>query len=517
LVLAGACLLSTPARAELVEERDETFAGITQIHRFGLDDSGLFQNYRIALVELDNPAVSVQVMNNNDQWKGAKETVLGMANRAGAALAVNGDYWSWGTHDPSQGTTVSDGLCFRAHPERTAIAFSADKSQVEIGQFGTWPVAENPPDDCPSWIEEAVSAGPQFIFDGVPRWEEQAHAVAPHVNINGDTFFGQEAWAWDTGRQPNTAVGITADGKTLILITCDGRGAGGSDGCNMAGDMTDLMIEFGAHNALKLDSGGSTTFFYDGSVRNVASGGEPQGKLRRVVNALGVMSVRQGEGPCTTNLSTIAETVIDSHSDCFERSGAAWWASESGEAGRAWWTWTVEQSVESTGRWRFGVATSGRYAVEAFIADAGGEMSEKAPYSIFTAMGEASVVIDQNAEKGGWVALGSYIFEPGFDNSVLLVDATGEPFEIDGDNRRVTFDALRFRFLGETEEDHDAGIGPAQPDASTPGNGDKNDPPALGGCGCQSDGQGGILAAILVLLLLPTLRQRRGSCRGARG
>lgn len=133
----------------MIDEWDESFAGIRVLHRYGIDSAGVRQNYHLALVDLTHPDVRVEVALNSDAWGGAKETVRGMADRHEAVIAVNGDYWNWGTNDPSQGTTASGGICYRAHPERSAVAFDESLSRVEIGQFGTWPIPEVPPDDCP--------------------------------------------------------------------------------------------------------------------------------------------------------------------------------------------------------------------------------------------------------------------------------------------------------------------------------------------------------------------------------
>lgn len=88
-------------------------------------------------------------------------------------------------------------------------------------------------------------------------------------------------------RHPRTAAGVTADGHTLILLAIDGRQPAHSVGVTLP-ELADLMIELGAHDALNLDGGGSTSFYLrraDGSVvTNQPSGG----KWRPVANHLGI-------------------------------------------------------------------------------------------------------------------------------------------------------------------------------------------------------------------------------------
>ncbi|MEJ5253197.1 MAG: phosphodiester glycosidase family protein [Chthonomonadetes bacterium] len=87
-------------------------------------------------------------------------------------------------------------------------------------------------------------------------------------------------------RHPRTAVGITADGK-LLLVTVDGRQP-------MAGGMTlhelaRLMIDLGATDAINLDGGGSTTLAVRGGlVINSPS----EGKQRPVANSVVVFAPR---------------------------------------------------------------------------------------------------------------------------------------------------------------------------------------------------------------------------------
>ncbi|MGW6932424.1 phosphodiester glycosidase family protein [Lentzea sp. NPDC054927] len=57
---------------------------------------------------------------------------------------------------------------------------------------------------------------------------------------------------------PRTAVGFSADGKKMVMLTVDGRQGAFLLGLNLR-DLADAMIELGAHNALNLDGGGSST------------------------------------------------------------------------------------------------------------------------------------------------------------------------------------------------------------------------------------------------------------------
>lgn len=91
---------------------------------------------------------------------------------------------------------------------------------------------------------------------------------------------------------PRTAVGTNANGRWLYIVVVDGRQPFYSAGATFA-ELADLLIEFGAHYAMSLDGGGSSTLVIQGS------DGQPQilnspidnyipGRERPVANHLGI-------------------------------------------------------------------------------------------------------------------------------------------------------------------------------------------------------------------------------------
>jgi hypothetical protein len=95
-------------------------------------------------------------------------------------------------------------------------------------------------------------------------------------------------------RQPRTAVGVTADGR-LLLVVVDGRQPGYSVGMTLV-ELTDLMQSLGAQNAINLDGGGSTTMWVNGLRANRPSDGFERG----VGSALVVLP---GEDPGQADLT----------------------------------------------------------------------------------------------------------------------------------------------------------------------------------------------------------------------
>lgn len=97
---------------------------------------------------------------------------------------------------------------------------------------------------------------------------------------------------------PRSAVGITKDDRYLILMTIDGRQPGRSEGTSLP-ETAEWMRRLGAHNALNLDGGGSTTLVIEGPDGKPKVVNRPVGiSERRVANHLGVIARPLGEpGP----------------------------------------------------------------------------------------------------------------------------------------------------------------------------------------------------------------------------
>lgn len=95
-----------------------------------------------------------------------------------------------------------------------------------------------------------------------------------------------------SGRQPRSALGLTFDKNTLIIIVVDGRSH--SIGANQK-EMAQLMQRFGAYNAMHLDSGGSSTMVVQDlktenlNVVNTLS----DGIQRKVINAVGIFKPKE--------------------------------------------------------------------------------------------------------------------------------------------------------------------------------------------------------------------------------
>ena len=118
-------------------------------------------------------------------------------------------------------------------------------------------------------IAYAVGGGPRLVTDGKPDIPLKAEGMSP-------TF--------STTRHPRTAVGITRDGK-ILLVTVDGRQKGVSRGMSLP-ELAALLIRLGATEAANLDGGGSSVCV----VRNQIVNAPSDGLERPVANMLVVLA-----------------------------------------------------------------------------------------------------------------------------------------------------------------------------------------------------------------------------------
>ncbi len=132
---------------------------------------------------------------------------------------------------------------------------------------------------------------PEEVTDTLPPGTRALVSGFPQLVIDGKAFPCESPTASDCfpdrgdmrARHPRTAVGLTEDRNTVILVVVDGRSR---ESVGMYGaELAALMEELGAHAAFNLDGGASSQMYVKGrGVINTPSA-TPH---RRVLNHLGV-------------------------------------------------------------------------------------------------------------------------------------------------------------------------------------------------------------------------------------
>lgn len=173
------------------------------------------------------------------------ETTSAIAKRIGAIGAINAggfldEGWT-GTGGVPMGFIIHEGEVVYnklgdENTEQDTAAFTKDGMLI----VGTHSIAKLKELE----IKEGVSFGPPLIVNGKPTITK-----------------GDGGW----GIAPRTAIGQKKTGEVLLLVI-DGRSLN-SFGATLK-EVQDILLEYGAVNAVNLDGGSSTTMYFNGSVIN---------------------------------------------------------------------------------------------------------------------------------------------------------------------------------------------------------------------------------------------------------
>jgi hypothetical protein len=189
---------------------------------------------RVEIAEIDLASGLYDVRTTRPEERG--QTVSQFAANVGATVAVNADFFEFGSFQP-YGLAVGDGVHWPGtadNPDWLFFACNGANSCIADRQ------AANTPLD-PSWTDVVGGAGAALVVDGQP----QIRGDHPHA----------------VDRHPRTAIGISDRGK-LILMVAAGRSG---DAIGMTYDeMAVLMHEMGAKDAINLDGGGSSAMVIHG-------------------------------------------------------------------------------------------------------------------------------------------------------------------------------------------------------------------------------------------------------------
>lgn len=103
---------------------------------------------------------------------------------------------------------------------------------------------------------DLLQAGPLLVRDGVAIEGDREGFSAGAAQFDSDITIE---------RHPRAALGLTADGR-LLAVACDGRAAG--EAGLLLDELAELLVAHGAHSAINLDGGGSTSLVCGGELVN---------------------------------------------------------------------------------------------------------------------------------------------------------------------------------------------------------------------------------------------------------
>lgn len=215
-------------------------------------------------IDLCRDGVSLRATKSDERQR----TASSFGDHVGADAVINGDFFSYATYSTS-GLSIGAGEAWPGTSDgggNGVVAFGRGRAEVRrpADEVGTGE----------AWMRNVVSGHPGLVDGGVALAED-----------SGDLC---------TTRHPRTVAGISADGRTLVLAVVDGRSST-SVGMRCT-ELAALLAELGAHQAINLDGGGSSTMWMrgEGVLNSPSDGGQ-----RVTANHLGLFASGTGEpGSC---------------------------------------------------------------------------------------------------------------------------------------------------------------------------------------------------------------------------
>jgi len=230
-------------------------APFTGVRTHDYYDAGKGIHVHLVAIDLLNPKVRMQVSPMEKAGGGYRgRTVDDFAKRNGAEVAINGDFFSWGSYKPS-GLDRSGGKSWgTADGWEPSLAFSGQHAQF-VPSHGA----------RDGWMDNLISARPMVL-------------------ANGKTVTSYGAGMYPD-RMARTGVGLSKNGRVLYLVAAEGNSGGKG---LKAAEMGELLRRQGAWTAMAMDSGGSAEMYQKGRGMVLESSDRTvgHGSRRPVANAL---------------------------------------------------------------------------------------------------------------------------------------------------------------------------------------------------------------------------------------
>jgi hypothetical protein len=280
------------------------FSGITVIRR----TEGLPRPVVVHLVKivLATPGISFQLTpSKRGRRETVRQTTLDYLNERHAQLAVNAHFFvPFPTADPDSdlvGLAASGGDVYSGFETAAqAYAIVADAPALNLDRSNRARIVHRDPgaaggkavqEQVSLWTAMAGSA--QIVTRGaatIPIYRDGSNPQA--LLIPGGPGRYDTVRSWYAAPNARTIAGLDKSGETLFLFTVD-NAAGSSRGMTVGEAAEMLVRDYGVHEAINLDGGGSTTLAIEdretgtGRILNSPSGG---GKGRAVGSNLAIFA-----------------------------------------------------------------------------------------------------------------------------------------------------------------------------------------------------------------------------------
>jgi len=266
----------------------------------------------IARVELTDPQIEILVTEPIKKTDLDPEAILrtvpDWATESDAALAINANMFTRVISpttlaaNASRAAASSDGgpplPSAGPPPHEIAPRLFADVLGLAISEgFVVSPVREfkGRPDPAIIFARSGTARVGRFGFDDlVGAWDAVAGIGASAASTDSTGLLvengintAHSARIDPLTRHPRTGVGVTRNGRILLIVVADGDQPGRSVGLTLP-ELADILIASGADDALNLDGGGSSSFVYRSPTDERLLNTPSDGTFRPIAMHLGV-------------------------------------------------------------------------------------------------------------------------------------------------------------------------------------------------------------------------------------
>ncbi len=248
----------------------QPYRGVTYIVRS--EESPRTVIMHIVLVELTAPGIRFRTTRPGGTRDTIRQSTLDFLNKEHVQVAINCHFFlpfpSIDTNANVVGLAAFKGTVYSPFEPQPIAAGYVDQSYailpyapaLNFGRGNRVTIVHRDPNQLdnkhvlePVKLWNAVSGSAQIISDGVKTIPSYSGSPAGLNPLNGYSDLN----SWYDRVRARTAIGVTADNKTLVLFTVDE--AGGSFGMTVAEVAEVLISDYGVFNALNMDGGRSTT------------------------------------------------------------------------------------------------------------------------------------------------------------------------------------------------------------------------------------------------------------------
>ena len=219
----------------------------------------------VADVRIKDPAYLQTALAQDTFGLNIKEKPSDMAERVGAILAVNGDFY--GANE--SGYVIRNGILYRdtirpSNDSDSDLAYFDDLAIMWDGSFVSF-------DEKDYTAKEVLGKGAKHVLTFGPTLVQNGSIA---VDKNAEVGL-----AWSGQNNPRCAIGYVSEGHYLFIVV-DGR-CDQSPGVSLW-ELGDIFRELGAKTAYNLDGGGSATMIFNGKLINTpyTNWNKPSGERR---------------------------------------------------------------------------------------------------------------------------------------------------------------------------------------------------------------------------------------------